>query len=698
MSIMPETRVALVGAGYVSPYHIRALQTLPHVRIVGIADASIERARAVARRFGIAGVFASLTEMHDVRPDVVHILTPPAAHATLAVEALEMGCHVLVEKPMAPSVAECDEMIAAARRAGRALSVNHSAKDDPVIVRALELLRRGACGDVLAVDFYRTSDYPPYAGGALPATFRDGGYPFQDMGVHALYLMEAFLGPIGDIDVRYRSTSKDPNLLFDEWRGTVACAHGTGAFHLSWSARPIRNELCVRGTRGDMHIDCFLQTCTVRKPLPGPKPIAAGVNALVQAVRTLWHVPRGTWRLATGSVRPSPGIHAGVLRFHESLAQAAEPPVTMDEGRRMVALLEPFCRHADVHRMRTLRLGEPLAPRKVLVTGASGALGRALLNRLRREGESVRVLVRRPSPELERWPDVQVVYGDLGDPDAVARAVAGVEVVYHAGATMRGRGWDEFQAGTVQGTANVVDSCLKHRVGRLVHVSSVTVLDYASQSADATVDESAPVEPHPERRGAYTRAKLLAEGLVLDAARRRGLQAVVVRPGQIVGPGFESASPYGTIALGGRWIAIGSGRLKLPLVHVTDVVEGLLAAATRPGVCGSVFHLVDSTPVRQRDYIRRCQADARGAPPVMYVSRTALLGFGSVLEVLGTLLGRSLPLTGYRIRSIKPLTFDCSAARTRLGWEPSADVSGGLPAALERAGNGCERPHGSAIA
>ena len=96
--------------------------------------------------------------------------------------------------------------------------------DDPVVVRALELLRGGACGDMLAVDFYRTSDYPPYAGGALPAAFRQGGYPFQDMGVHALYLMEAFLGPIRDIDVRYRSTDHDPNVFFDEWRGTVACA------------------------------------------------------------------------------------------------------------------------------------------------------------------------------------------------------------------------------------------------------------------------------------------------------------------------------------------------------------------------------------------------------------------------------------------------------------------------------------------
>lgn len=346
----------------------------------------------------------------------------------------------------------------------------------------------------------------------------------------------------------------------------------------------------------------------------------------------------------------------------------------------MVAWLEPACREADARRDRELRLAETLEPRNTLVTGASGLLGRALVERLRVGGEEVRVLVRRPSPHLEGLSGVQVVYGDLGDPEAVDRAVAGVRLVYHAGATMRGR-WAEFEAGTVRGTSNVVDACLKHGVERLVHVSSLSVLDYATPAARAVVDENAPVEPFPEKRGSYTRAKLLAERIVVDAFRQRGLRAVVVRPGQIIGPGYETASPYGTIALAGRWIAIGSGRLKLPLVHVNDVVDGLLAAAAaQPDVCGAIFHLVDSASVTQRDYIAKCREDARGAQGaqgteatqgsirVSYVPRMALLAAGTALDVVGAVIKRNLPLTSYRIRSIRELTFDCSAARRRLGW------------------------------
>jgi len=590
-----------------------------------------------------------------------------------------MGCHVFVEKPLASTSEECDQMMAAAARAGRVLSVNHSARMDPVVLRGLQLLEQGSCGEVLAVDFCRSSDYPLYAGGPMPAPFRQGGYPFQDMGVHALYLMEAFLGTIRDVDIRYRSTGKNPNVFFDEWRGTVECARGTGQIYLSWAARPMRNELVIHGTKGYMHLDCFLQTCTIHNSLPGPKAIGASIDGVTNALGTLYKVPRNMLRFLTGRLRPSPGIHAGVIQFHDALSRGARPPVSMEEGRRMVVFTEGITRRADVDKDRALRIGEPSKPARILVTGAAGFLGSALLERLRLQGETVRVLLRRPDPRLEGLAGVNVVYGDLGEPDAVDRAVSGIDLVYHVGATMRGRGWGDFESGTVWGTKNIVDSCRRHGVTRLVYVSSMTVLDYASHRPGATVAEGAPLEPRPEQRGFYTQSKLMAEKLVLEAIREHNLPAVILRPGQISGPGTESIPPYGTIALAGRWIVIGSGKLKLPLVHVQDVVTGIISAASRPGVCGSIFHLVDhSTLVTQNEYIDRCRASLSKGLRVMHVAKPVLYSIGMALEILGRLLHRGVPLSRYRMDSIKELRFDCSLAKRELGWEPGLGERKGL--------------------
>ena len=104
-------KVGLVGAGYVSTYHARALRSLSFVEIVGVADSDQTRAETLAAQFQIPKVYPSLTAMAAAQPKVIHILTPPASHAPLAIEAMEMGCHVFVEKPMAESAADCDRKI-----------------------------------------------------------------------------------------------------------------------------------------------------------------------------------------------------------------------------------------------------------------------------------------------------------------------------------------------------------------------------------------------------------------------------------------------------------------------------------------------------------------------------------------------------------------------------------------------------------
>src|ERR1700687_214983 len=221
MPLDARLRVGLVGAGYISEFHARAVQRVPNARLVGVTDAVTSRAAGLAARFSLPNVFPTMEAMIHEGVDVIHILTPPDTHAQLAIAALKNGCHVLVEKPLAMNAEEVDCISAAAAAAQKSVCVNHSLLYDRFVSKALKIVRSGAIGDPLTFDYFRSSEYPPYRGGTLPVHYRNGGYPFLDQGVHAVYLAESFLGPIQDMKTYYGTYGGDPHLLFDEWRGAA---------------------------------------------------------------------------------------------------------------------------------------------------------------------------------------------------------------------------------------------------------------------------------------------------------------------------------------------------------------------------------------------------------------------------------------------------------------------------------------------
>jgi nucleoside-diphosphate-sugar epimerase len=192
------------------------------------------------------------------------------------------------------------------------------------------------------------------------------------------------------------------------------------------------------------------------------------------------------------------------------------------------------------------------------------------------------------------------------------------------------------------------------------------------------MNEASPLEPHPDWRGAYTESKVQAEQTVMDAIEK-GLPAVILRPGQIFGPGAETVPPYGTLAMAGRWIVVGGGKIPLPLVYIDDVVDALLLAAKRDGVCGRILQLVDPERITQREYIDRCREHLGDQLRVMYVPRPVFYAAGIAIGALGALLRRSVPLTRYKVSAIRGVkTFDCSAAREHLGWTPQVGVGTGM--------------------
>jgi predicted dehydrogenase/nucleoside-diphosphate-sugar epimerase len=679
-----KIRVGLVGAGYVAPYHLRAVRDLPFAEVIGVVDRDAEMAQKFSEKHGVP-VFASLADMAKASPNVIHVLTPPASHRPITLEALEMGCHVFVEKPMADSAFECDEMIERARRAGRVLSVNHSARFDPAFLEAMDIVKSGKIGDVVGVHIFRSDIIRPYAGGPLPPDYRQGSFSFRNLCIHSLYQLEQFLGPVKGIDAKAYTTGMDPLLAFDEWRTIVECEKGAGYMYLSMNSRPVQNEIHVHGTKGCLMVDSVLQTCQVTAKMPGPAQIGSVISGTRNAQRKSFQVPWNMFGFITGRIKRSPGIYRSIQEFYKALHAGQDPPVSPEEGRNTVAWIDCASKPYDEARLEMLeKQAHPdLKPARILVTGGAGFVGSELVDRLRQTGEPIRLLLRRPpKPGSSADPNraggpVSIVYGSLGQSDVVDAAMEGIELVYHVGANMKGK-MPAFQEGTVWGTRNVVNSCLKHGVKRLVYVSSMGVMGVAGHKPGEPTTENSPVEPHPDWRGAYSETKIAAEQIVLDAVRDHGLPAVILRPGQIFGPGAETVTPTGSIGIGPLCIVVGNGGRRLGLVYRDDVVDALLAAAEREEAVGQIISLVDTTVINQNEFLKYFTTYP-GSPKVTRIPVSVMNGLAVGVEGLGKMLKRGVPLTRYKIDSTQSLCpYDVTKAETLLGWKPRIGVHEGL--------------------
>jgi len=669
-------RAGLVGTGAISRFHVQALRKLAGVEIVGVTDLVRSRADEFAVATGVRA-FGSLGELVAAGANVIHVLTPPGAHAGVAIEALERGCDVFVEKPLATSVEDCDRIEHAQRQSGRQVCVGHSLLYDPFVRRALDLVRGGAIGDVVTFDYFRCMNQQTYPASGLSPDQRRGGYGFRDIGIHALYLAEAFVGPLDEVSAWPMASGRgDVNLWVDEYRVLGRGQRATAQLQLSWNVRPQQNLCVIQGTRGVIRVDLFGMSVTMRRQRPLPEHATRIANAWSEGSGIARQAVGNVVRVATKRLWQFHGLQALVGEFYSRLHAGAPSPITIGDARGVVQWTERIACAADAVKDDWLR--HATAKRvgaTVLVTGGTGFIGERLVHRLLDEGSAVRVFARRAlPPSLANHPRVEAVIGDLGDRDCVQQALAGMSTVYHLGAAMRGSG-PEFERSTVAGTQNVIDASLNEGVSTFVYMSSLAVIDTDAGRGDEPVTETSTLEAKPDERGHYTRTKLAAERLVLAAVHERGLRAILLRPGEVVSAEKPLLTPGVAQRVGGMLVVLGSGRVRLPLVHVDDVVDAMVTAGNREWTSGSIVQLVDEVAITQNDIIRDYRASVSKKPMVLRVPLFAVLILATVLEWLTRrLLGRAL-IGPRRIRAATASRrFDCSRAAAVLGWRPRVGV------------------------
>ncbi len=318
---------------------------------------------------------------------------------------------------------------------------------------------------------------------------------------------------------------------------------------------------------------------------------------------------------------------------------------------------------------------------KALVTGGGGFLGGAIVRLLRERGDTVRSFARGSYPELARL-GVEQAQGDLADRNAVVRAAADCEVIFHvaAKAGVWGSYTDYYQA-NVTGTENVLAACRANGIGRLVHTSSPSVV-FDGRDVEGG-DESLPYPAHFEAH--YPRTKAQAERIVL-AANDANLATVALRPHLIWGPGDNHLVPR-IVARGkaGKLRRIGDRPCLVDTVYVDNSAQAHLLAADRlaPGspVAGKAYFISNGEPLPLWEMVNRILA-AAGVPPVIRtVSPGVARAAGVIFEGLWTIfrLSGEPPMTRFLANELATAHwFDISAACRDLGYQPTISIDEGL--------------------
>jgi predicted dehydrogenase/uncharacterized protein YbjT (DUF2867 family) len=595
-------RVALVGCGKMGLNHVKAIKACPTATLVAVADPVTDPASVQGSLPEGVRWFTSTTELLEtVRPDVVHIVTPPGTHVEVARQCLEHGAHVYVEKPFTLTVADAEEVLAAARRADRTVCAGHQLLFEPV---ARELFRTlPMIGQMVHVESYfsfktvrKSKD-----GRSLMSPVEQ----LLDILPHPVYTM------LGVLAVARPGVTPTLSSLEVRPEGDVhalmTAGDITATLIVTLRGRPVDSYLRVVGTNGSLRAD-FVRGALTTLAGAGASFISLLSNPYREAKQIAVGSTRGFAHRIMRRKHGYPGLSELSEAFYKSILERTAPPLSPSSLLDTVRICERVgvaLRAADVERER--RAEDSLRARTrelvpvdsargiALVTGGNGMLGTAVVREFRAHGWAVRSVSRRVPAHTSRQPGIEYAAADLGG-DLAASLFSGVSLVVHCAAETAGA-LPAHERNTVQATRNLLQASARAGVRQFLHVSSIAVL---KSGKGRVLTETSPVDTGNMGRGPYVWAKAEAEREVLANGPKLGLTVRVARPGPLVD--FAAYEPPGRLGreLGPVFLAVGPKKGPLSVCDVSTAAIVMRVMAADMDAAPLLVNLVEpEAPTRQ---------------------------------------------------------------------------------------------------
>lgn len=340
-------KAVLIGAGQIARQHLDCLKALPHVEIAAICDRSPATAEAAAERYGARSWFTDhRTMLEKVRPDVVHVTTPPASHFRLAMDALASGAHVIVEKPATSTLEELETLVRRAQATDRHLIEDYNYGFNQATLEILRRIGTGEFGAVTHVEVLICLDILGPSGFAdlnspHPALELDGG-AIADFLPHMASLAYLFVGPHKTAQTVWTKRKPSP-LPFDEFRALVQAERGTATLSFSSNSQPDGFWLRVYGERMQATANLFETRLTFDGPRKVPKPLRPFFSSLEEG-KTIRRAALATLLRKFKGPGAYEGLHELLARTYRALADGTPLPVTAPfvvEVNRLVEALKP---------------------------------------------------------------------------------------------------------------------------------------------------------------------------------------------------------------------------------------------------------------------------------------------------------------------------------------------------------------------
>lgn len=351
-------RVAMLGTGNIAVPHAMALKSLPGVKVVAVCDLDEAKARAFAQHWCVPAFYGDLSTMlESEKPDSVHVLLPPPAHAAACQACLIAGCNIFVEKPFCDSREASERIRDLAERSGLRAGVNHNVTYIPGVLKALELARNARLGGIEQVSVYFSLPNPGLTRGPHNHWMFSGTDKLMlEIGPHPMSVVCRFLGKVTSCSALASGEMLVGNgtRFFHTWQASLVCERGTGQFFLSVGKSYPSCWVHVMGQDGEVFIDLWRSTIRLfgrsgyRRTGALRQDLSAAASVARQSVSMFIGNNLAAFGLSRSVNSQDVSIRNSIADFYSAMATGAPTPMGADEGTAVVEACEMVIEDAMV--------------------------------------------------------------------------------------------------------------------------------------------------------------------------------------------------------------------------------------------------------------------------------------------------------------------------------------------------------------